>query len=127
MHDTWIRASDRLARFEWRASFRTWLTGILLNRVREARREWAGADLALDEIPEPASEAVDIDDRLDLEGAIAKLPDGYRAAIVLHDIEGHTHEEVAELLGIAIGTSKSQLSRARHALRRWLEPGVTSI
>ncbi|MBM4188401.1 MAG: RNA polymerase sigma factor [Gemmatimonadetes bacterium] len=121
VHDTWIRASERWAEFEWRSSLRTWLTGILLNRVREARRRWARqptdelvTDISTD-CPEP-------DDRLDLEAAVAKLPAGYRSAIVLHDVEGFSHEEIASLCSIDVGTSKSQLSRARRALRRWLEP-----
>jgi RNA polymerase sigma-70 factor (ECF subfamily) len=56
-------------------------------------------------------------DRIDLERAIAKLPDGYRAAFVLHDVEGFEHREVAALLGIAEGTSKSQVHKARLRLR----------
>lgn len=63
-----------------------------------------------------------LDDGLDLREAIAALPDGYRAALVLHDVEGYTHDDVASLLGIDVGTSKSQLARARRSLRRWLEP-----
>ena len=51
---------------------------------------------------------------------MALLPDGYRAVLVLHDVEGFTHEEIAEALGIVPGTSKSQLARARAAVRRSL-------
>jgi len=61
-------------------------------------------------------------DRLDLERAIEGLADGFRQVFVLHDVQGYTHEEIADLLGIEPGTSKSQLSRARRALRRVLEP-----
>src|SRR5262249_42909611 len=61
-------------------------------------------------------------DRLDLERAIAALADGFRLVFVLHDVQGYTHEEIADLLGIEPGTSKSQLSRARRALRRALYP-----
>jgi RNA polymerase sigma-70 factor (ECF subfamily) len=57
---------------------------------------------------------------MDLEGAMTKLPDGAREVFVLHDVEGYRHEEIAELLGIAAGTSKSQLHRARMALRAHL-------
>ena len=53
---------------------------------------------------------------------MALLPAGYRAVLVLHDVEGYTHEEIGEKLGIAPGTSKSQLSHARKSLRRLLEP-----
>jgi RNA polymerase sigma-70 factor (ECF subfamily) len=65
--------------------------------------------------------------RLDLERAVLRLPDGYREVLVLHDIEGYTHEEIADRLGIAPGTSKSQLSRARDSLRRWLAPARAQV
>ncbi len=60
---------------------------------------------------------------MDLERAIASLPDGHREVLVLHDLEGYTHEEIAARLGIVPGTSKSQLSRARASLRAWMAPG----
>jgi RNA polymerase sigma-70 factor (ECF subfamily) len=56
-------------------------------------------------------------DRIDLERVIAMLPDGYREVLILHDIEGYTHEEIGTLLGVESGTSKSQLARARRAVR----------
>ena len=56
---------------------------------------------------------------LDLEAAIGALADGYRQVLILHDLHGHTHAEIAALLGIDEGTSKSQLSRGRAAIRRW--------
>lgn len=121
VHDAWLRAAERWAEFAWRSSLRTWLTGILLNRVREARRQWARQ--AEHELPaDLADDCQAPDDRLDLEAAVGRLPPGFRSAIVLHDIEGFTHEEIASLCQIEVGTSKSQLSRARRALRRWLEP-----
>ena len=123
VHDTWLRAASRWAEFEWRSSLKTWLTGILLNRVREVRRAWTRerTDPLSEEPEDPADFALDT--RLDLESAINRLPPGYRAAVVLHDIEGYAHQEIAMLLGIDVGTSKSQLARARRSLRRWLEPG----
>jgi RNA polymerase sigma-70 factor (ECF subfamily) len=57
---------------------------------------------------------------MDFEAALAKLPDGAREIFVLHDVEGYKHEEIAELLGVTAGTSKSQLHRARMALRAGL-------
>ena len=62
--------------------------------------------------------------RIDLERAIAQLPDGCRAAFVLHDVEGLDHREVAEALGISEGTSKSQVHKARHRLRRLLSARI---
>lgn len=121
VHDTWLRAHDRLAGFEWRSSLRTWLTGILINVIREARR--AAEREALVPLPDDlAATAVPIDDRLDLAHAVAQLPFGYRTAIVMHDVEGFSHEDIALTLGVTVGTSKSQLSRARRTLRRWLDP-----
>jgi RNA polymerase sigma-70 factor (ECF subfamily) len=58
---------------------------------------------------------------MDMETAIAQLPDGARQIFVLHDVEGYRHEEIAEMLGLATGTSKSQLHRARMALRQHLD------
>ena len=63
-------------------------------------------------------------DRIDLEAAIAALPPGFRQVLVLHDIEGFTHEEIAEALGLVPGTSKSQLARARRRVREMLSAGV---
>jgi RNA polymerase sigma-70 factor (ECF subfamily) len=66
---------------------------------------------------EPLARAIDV---MEVQSAVERLPDGYREVLLLHDVQGHTHEEIAEILGIAPGTSKSQLSRARSTLRRWL-------
>ena len=64
--------------------------------------------------------------RVDLERALVRLPPGFREVLVLHDVEGFTHEDIATMLGIQPGTSKSQLSRARSAMRRALhEPDTT--
>ena len=57
---------------------------------------------------------------MDIKAAIARLPDGYRTVLVLHDIEGYTHEEIGRMLGVASGTSKAQLFSARRAMRQLL-------
>lgn len=116
VQESWLRACQSLDRFAWRSALGTWLVGITINCAREAMRRRA-AEFPLER--EPAIGAVS-GERLDLERALAALPDGYRAAIVLHDLLGLTHTEVGERLGIDAGTSKSQLWRARRALRaRW--------
>jgi len=61
---------------------------------------------------------------VDLERALARLPDGYRTVLVLHDIEGYRHEDIARALGTSEGTSKSQLHRARRAMRALLGAGT---
>jgi RNA polymerase sigma-70 factor (ECF subfamily) len=65
-------------------------------------------------------------DRIALDKAVNQLPPGYRAVFVLHDVEGHEHEEVARLLGCSVGTSKSQLHKARMKLRNLLTTGKKS-
>ena len=63
-------------------------------------------------------------DRVTIERAVAKLPDGYRLVFVLHDVEGYEHHEIAELLGCSIGNTKSQLHKARVKIRQYLREGV---
>jgi len=60
-------------------------------------------------------------DRISLDSALKQLPPGYRSVFVLHDIEGHEHDEIAKILAVAVGTSKSQLHKARMKLRRLLQ------
>jgi RNA polymerase sigma factor (sigma-70 family) len=123
VQETWIRAVERLDGFRWEAALGTWLTGIALNVARgmlRRRGRWA-APLDGDP-PEPWRPPPREAERIDLERAIALLPVGYRAVLVLHDVEGFTHEEIGDQLGIAPGTSKSQLSHARRAVRRMLGP-----
>jgi RNA polymerase sigma-70 factor (ECF subfamily) len=123
VQDTWLKAVRALPRFRWESTFRTWLLGIGLNVARESLRRRARTDgrgtvreLDIPVVPPPTAA------RLDLERAIACLPDGYRTVLLLHDVEGFTHPEISERLDIAIGTSRSQLHHARRALRRMLEP-----
>jgi len=68
-------------------------------------------------LTDAGSTAPPAEDALDVERALARLPPGYRAVLVLHDLEGYTHSEIARVLGIEPGTSKSQLARARQFLR----------
>jgi RNA polymerase sigma-70 factor (ECF subfamily) len=80
-------------------------------------------EVGLDEASEEVSEAGDppaAADPVDLERAVLGLAPGFRDVLVLHDVEGFTHAEIGELLGIQIGTSKSQLARARRVLRNAL-------
>jgi RNA polymerase sigma-70 factor (ECF subfamily) len=107
-----------LDRFRWESSFSTWLLGIGLNVVRdEIRRSARSLEVEMEELPDPPAQAVFTDERIDIERSIALLPDGYRVVLVLHDVEGMKHEEIAQRLDITTGTTKSQLSKARRALR----------
>ena len=124
MQETWIRAVSALAGFSWQSSLRTWLLGIAVNCCRELLRS-ASRDLASAETPaaSPLSPPSQAPEKIDLERAIRELPDGYREVFILHDVEGLTHQEIGGRLGIDAGTSKSQLSRARHALRAYWDGG----
>jgi len=124
VQETWLRAAENLGGFRWEARFSTWLTGIGINLCRERMRRSARRRELMLENGGPAPRVVGSnEDRVDLERAIEKLPDGYRQVLVLHDLEGFTHVEIGERLGIAEGTSKSQLFFARKAMRRMLAPG----
>jgi RNA polymerase sigma-70 factor (ECF subfamily) len=120
VQETWIRAAERLESFRWVSSLRTWLSGIAVNCWREQTRR-PRPDQELREREGAADRALGLPgERIDLARAVGELPGGYRAVLLLHDVEGFTHEEIAKLLGIEPGTSKSQLTRARQAMRRRL-------
>jgi len=120
LQETWIRAASRLAAFRGDAMFRTWLTGIALNCYREWRRYSARHPLVeLDDVVTATEPDPDPDVHRVLDG----LPAAFREILVLHDVEGYTHDEIARLIEIEPGTSKSRLSRARELFRRrWLSP-----
>jgi RNA polymerase sigma-70 factor, ECF subfamily len=123
VQETWIRAAERLDAFRWESAFGTWLYAIGINVAREAarKREQRRETAWPDDEPPPA-EPPDRVEPLDLERAIASLPTGYRTVLVLHDVEGFTHEAIAEQLGVTPGTTKSQLFWARRAVRALLAP-----
>jgi RNA polymerase sigma-70 factor (ECF subfamily) len=126
VHDAWIRAIEKLGTFEWRSALRTWLSAFVVNRWREMARASARFDgPPLDEVTSGADDErlAGTLDRVDLERAVTALAAGYREVFLLHDVEGYTHEEIAGMLGIEPGTSKSQLSRARRQIRLALETG----
>jgi RNA polymerase sigma-70 factor (ECF subfamily) len=116
VQEAWLRAVRGLGGFRGDSALRTWLVGIAIRCALEAgRRQQRYQPLGVDgRLSAPSLP------HIDLEQAIAVLADGYRHVLVLHDIEGYTHAEIAGLLDIDAGTSKSQLSRARSAVRKWL-------
>lgn len=122
VHDAWMRAVPRLRQFAWASSLRTWLSGFVVNLWREHWREQRDLLLLDDAVATDDDALRGTFDRIDLERALAALAPGYRVVLVLHDLEGYTHEDIASLLGVDPGTSKSQLSRARAAMRRALAP-----
>ncbi|HKD10423.1 MAG TPA: RNA polymerase sigma factor [Thermoanaerobaculia bacterium] len=117
--ETWIRAIAGLGRFRWESALSTWLCGIAVRCARELeRRSVASAQPESDPAEGHASAG---EPGVDLDRALAALPPGYREILLLHDVFGYTHTEIASLLEIEPGTSKSQLSRARRAARERLE------
>ena len=117
VQETWVRATRKMSSFRGDSALRTWLCGVLVNVRRErSRSAWRMVDAP--DI-EPASWPT-YDGAFDLERAIATLPDGARDVFVLHDVYGYAHREIADMLGVVEGTSKSQLARARTLLRKAL-------
>ncbi len=127
VQDVFVRLWQRLGSFRGESAFSSWLHRLAINTVlqtmRSARRREARVttsdDAELDEVPTIRTLAVE--DRIDLEDAIARLPPQVRMVVVLHDIEGFTHEEIAAMTGVPPGTIRSQLSRARKTLLQWLD------
>ncbi|NUO81447.1 sigma-70 family RNA polymerase sigma factor [candidate division KSB1 bacterium] len=120
VQEAWVRAVERLPQFRWESRLQTWLVGIVVNRSRELfrQRRKQQSEISAEALEERASPGGAEDgESLDLERAIAMLPEGYREILVLHDVEGYTHVEIGALLGIEAGTSKSQLFHARRVLR----------
>ncbi len=122
--DAWVNAFRKIRDFRGEAAFGTWVHRIAVNtaltQLRQAARrrtlqEGYDGDSTLGRADSmPAERAAE---RLTVQRALDELPLGYRAVIWLHDVEGYTHGEISERLGIAVGTSKSQLSKARARLR----------
>ena len=125
VQETWLRASAALRTFRWGSALSTWLAAIALNRAREvlrSRKRWGGPS----DSQELAAPVPSLSERIDLERAVSMLPAGYRSVYELYDVEGYSHDEIARRLGIAPGTSKSQLFHARRSLRAFLEPLTSS-
>jgi RNA polymerase sigma-70 factor (ECF subfamily) len=121
VQDTWLRAAQGLPSFRWQSSLATWLVGIVVNRSREEIRRTTNEAPARDELREPVGRNSEPWQCLHLERAVARLPEGYREVLLLYDVEGYTHEEIAQVLEIEVSTSRSQLTRARAAMRASLE------
>lgn len=121
MQDTWLRAAKGLGGFEGRSSLRSWLRAIAARCASERFRRNHRTGYPIDVESDPAAtEPVPVAARIDLERTICEMPPGFRTILILHDLEGYRHREIAEMLGIAQGTSKSQLSRARQWVQRAL-------
>ena len=121
--EVFVSAWRSLPAFEGRSGFGTWLHRIAVNAVLAQERSPRGrgevslTDEEGEQMEIEVEDAMDAATPIDLERAIATLPPGARNVMVLHGIHGYSHDEVAEMLGVAVGTCKAQLHRARQLLR----------
>jgi RNA polymerase sigma-70 factor, ECF subfamily len=129
LQDMFLHAHRKLGSFRGDSSLGTWLYRVGMNqcldylRGKQARMGRSTDSLDEDGMAEPIAHAPVVPtaiSRMDLERAIARLPEGCRAAFLLHDVEGFDHGEVARILGVSEGTSKSQVHKARMKLRAML-------
>ncbi|HZT58403.1 MAG TPA: RNA polymerase sigma factor [Pyrinomonadaceae bacterium] len=127
--EVFILLHRKAGSFRGESQFNTWLYRLTVNQVlMRFRKSKARREDALDGVEARPGETFgagrpntsQLADRIALDSALAQLPPGYRAAFILHDVEGYEHEEVAQILGCAVGTSKSQLHKARVKLRKIL-------
>jgi RNA polymerase sigma-70 factor (ECF subfamily) len=129
--EVFVHLFRTLGSFRGESAFTTWLHRLTVNQVLmhfrkrkvRAARPTEDGELTLQSLPANHDHnRTSIIDRILLSEVIAKLPDGYREAVVLHDIEGFEHKEIAEMRGRTEGTSKSQLHKARRTLRALITP-----
>ena len=120
MQDVFIRAWRGLKNFRGESAFSSWLHRLTVNAMLERARSEKRRTARVLFMEDPAQDVAMISDepgaQMDIESAIAALPEGARIAFVLHEIEGYHHSEIAEQLGVAEGTVKAQLHRARKLL-----------
>ncbi len=128
--EVFIQLFRKIGSFRGESAFTTWLHRLTVNQVlMHFRRKGVRLEQTTDDGEVPAQVVAGTEDpqrmpvveRIALEKAVGELPPGYRAVFVLHDVEGHEHEEIARLLGCSVGTSKSQLHKARMKLRALLK------
>ena len=123
--DVFVRAWEKLHTFRGEAAFGTWLHRLAVNVILARRKTLGGERRRFHEDSEVlelvSGRAGSPEHGVDFEEAIGRLPEGARQVFLLHDVQGFRHEEIARLLGIVPGTSKSQLHHARMALRKYLD------
>jgi RNA polymerase sigma-70 factor, ECF subfamily len=123
--EAWVRVIRALPTFRGESQFSTWLHRIAVNSAlhgRRSRERKAGRETVMDDSHAARPTGGDALLKLKLERAMERLPDGMRRVLVLHDVEGYTHEEIGEMLGVNPGTCKSQLFKARAKMRNLLSP-----
>jgi RNA polymerase sigma-70 factor (ECF subfamily) len=127
LQEAFVRAWQKLDSFRGESKFSTWLHRLSANVAlsdRRSRLRRANYETTMDEVSERTaigSKDVSAGQRRDLERAIARLPERARTVLVLFDIEGYRHAEIADMTGMAVGSSKAQLHRARKIVREELD------
>jgi len=128
--EVFVRIFRGLGRFRGDSQLSTWIYRLAVNaslsHVTRRPRHEGGDEEALANLPAPQTSGADPTVSHRLERALSSLPAGYRAVLVLHDIHGMNHDEVAEILGCHVGTSKSQLHKARARMRDLLGPALAA-
>jgi RNA polymerase sigma-70 factor (ECF subfamily) len=128
--EVFLQVFRKIGSFRGDSAFTTWLHRLTVNQVlmhfrkRGVKLEHTSEEgdfTNVVETPLQSTRRISMVDRLDLDKAIAELPPGYRTVFILHDVEGYEHEEISGLLKVSIGTSKSQLHKARMRLRDLLK------
>ncbi len=124
--EAFIRAWQKLSSFRRQSSLLTWLHRLTVNLVLgeiRSKGRWESRLTAIDSLPEQSDDGAGAkpEAAVDLERAISQLPPQARMVFILHDIEGYKHKEIADLCGLAVGTSKAHLHRARKQLRKALK------
>ncbi|MBC8366670.1 sigma-70 family RNA polymerase sigma factor [bacterium] len=121
--DTFVRSWQKLESYRGDGPFGGWIRRVAVNTVldftrRESRQQkrFRNSSSEDETYEQEAMNCGSAEDRIDLERAVASLPEGARTAFVLHDVEGFRHKEIAEMTGLAVGTIKAQLHRARKLL-----------
>ena len=126
LQEVFLQAHRKLAGFRGESTLGTWLYRLTMNhcldhlRGRQSKMNRATDSIDEENAAEPAAHAPAVPSaisRMDLERAIETLPEGCKTAFLLHDVEGFEHREIAEILGVSEGTSKSQVHKARMKLR----------
>jgi RNA polymerase sigma-70 factor (ECF subfamily) len=127
--EVFIQLFRKIGSFRGESAFTTWLHRMTVNQVlMHFRKKGVRLEQTTDDGETPVqivkgtedARRMPVVDKIMLDKAVAKLPPGYRTVFTLHDVEGHEHEEIAKLLGCSVGTSKSQLHKARMKLRHML-------
>ena len=133
--DVFVHLFRKIGSFRGQSAFTTWLHRVTVNQVlMHFRKRSVKTELTTGDGETPVQivqgtadpNSMPIVDRIALDKAIAQLPPGYKSVFILHDIEGHEHTEVAKILGCSVGTSKSQLHKARMKLRGLLMQEVAA-